>query len=444
MSKEIKGSDIKEQLLQYRKSMDRLYYISIAILVGYNIFGSSTMSHYFFEWLYGLFGDMPGDLKTLIVETICLIRYLIIFPALYNIIVEVKERKIRIVMVCMLLLGWFYTFYWREFSNTTIFEVMVVMVASYGKDFKKAGYRSIVIAAVILIVSFLLSIAGVLPDFIKMRGDMERHAFGMMYCTDLAAHWCFLLLTCMFIKDGKMKWWFYVGAAILSVLNIVFVDARNSLIIVVLACIGSIVYQSVSKKEVKTASVISNVFQWGLTFSFVILAGLYMILNFAYSQSLVAILEKIPGFSASIIPRLATSRRATMMFPISLFGSPYIQIGDGMGTSEILGIYTFLDDSYISVYVIYGIVGLLLMLSLVTYGQYRLKREGHIFRLFIVSLVAIDCFVEHHWTETGYNIFLLLPFMDFSQQTGAADKGVTEDKAAEEQEAETDHSIPEE
>ncbi len=417
MSNTVSGGSVKEQLLSYRKTMDRMYYVSTAILLGYNIFGSSVMSHYFFEWLYGLFGNLPGDLVTLIVETICMVRYLIIFPALYNIAVEVSDRRKKILMAGLLLLGWFYSFYWRQFSSMVFFEITAVMVASYGKDFKKVGIQSILISLVIISVSFVLSIAGILPDFVKMRGDMARHAFGMQYCTDLAAHWCFLLLTYMFIKDGKQGWLFYVAVGILSVLNILLVDGRNSLIIVLLACIGSVVYCSFSKKELHLPEGMKKVFSWILALSYVLLAGVYMALNFAYSRELVSVLEKIPGFAASIVPRLATSRRATMVFPFSLFGSPYIQVGDGGGTADYLGIYTFLDDSYVSVYVLYGIVGLLLMLATSTYAQFRLKKEGQLFRMFLLALVALDCFVEHHWTETGYNVFLFLPFAVITAKT---------------------------
>ncbi len=411
MSNEVNMNEIKEQLLKYQKSMEKMYYVSIGILLAYNVFNSSAMAHYFFEWLYGLFGDMPGDLKTLIVDSICMIRYMIIFPALYNLVVEVKNRRMRLLMIGMLLLGWFYAFYWRQYSNTTIFEIMIVVVASDGKDFKRVGYQSIIISGIILILSFALSIAGILPDFIKMRGDFARHAFGMLYCTDLAAHWCYLLLTYLFIKDGKMKWWFYLIVVLLSMVNILFVDARNSLIIVVLACIGSVVYQMASKRKWNISPRVGDLLQWGLVFSYVIFAGLFLILTFAYSKQLVTVLDKIPGFATSITPRLATSRRATMVFPISLFGSPYIQIGDGMGTADFLEIYTFLDDSYISVYVINGIVALLVLLALATYSQVRLKKEGHVLRMFLLALVAMHCFVEHHWTEVGYNIFLVLPFM---------------------------------
>ena len=405
-----KEPTVREQLDALKKPMDRMYYIFLAILLGYNILGSTTIMNYLYYWFYGALEGMDGDLAGMIVDGVFKLRYLIVIPAIYTIVAEVKEKKTQLLMTGMLVLGWIFAMYWRSTDDMVLFEVMVAAVASYKKDFKKAGYIYVGLAAGIMILAFILCMAGLLPDFIKMRGDMERHSFGTIYCTDLAAHWCFLILAYIFIKDGMLKIYDYIAIAALSVVNILYLDARNSLIIVVTASAGALVYTYIVKKGIKLPEKPVKAVQWLMVFSFILLAGLYILMNYTYSPEMSAALRAIPGFH-SIADRLNTSSNVTRVLPPSLMGRYFIQVGDGMNSAEKLGFYTFLDDSYISVYVMYGIIGLLMMLALSTGTMYKLKREGHGFRLFLIALVALDCFVEHHWTETGYNIFLILPFI---------------------------------
>ncbi len=429
-SEKITMETVREQLEKYRKPMDRMYWIFLVFILLYNCLSSTPLISFFTYLLQNAFSGMDPTLQDLLINDIYGLRYLIIIPALYTLIMDVKERKKLIIMVGMLILGWFYALYWRDQNDMLIFEIMLLLVASYQKDFKKIARISMVIASSVMILAFILWAVGFLPDYTIMRGDMVRHSFGTIYCTDLAAHWCFIILTYIFVNDGKIKWYAWAIIAGLMIFNALFLGGRMSLICVALALTGSIVKVLMEKHAFRLQDTVAQIWKYVMLISYVVLAAFYLILNFTYSDSPKWFYNSI-GFLRSLGGRLNTSWRVTQVFPVSAFGNYFIQIGDGFEAREKLGFYTFLDCSYIRVYVMYGVIAFVAAIAVFTAIQYRLMKKNRLFWMFIMAIVALNCFIEHHMLDTGYNIFILLLFAslpgeDTGKTSDIADKDVTD------------------
>ena len=107
--------------------------------------------------------------------------------------------------------------------------------------------------------------------------------------------------------------------------------------------------------------------------------------------------------------RLATSSAGLMKYPLNLFGNA-VQLRGFGGTTEMPDYVFMLDDSYVNVALRQGVV----MLACIVLLFFRLGKKqaaaGEWSRLFILALVAVHCFFEHHLWDIIYNPFTLAFF----------------------------------
>ena len=103
-SEKITMETVREQLEKYRKPMDRMYWIFLVLILLYNCLSSTPLISFFTYLLQNAFSGMDPTLQDLLINDIYGLRYLIIIPALYTLIMDVKERKKLIIMVGMLIL----------------------------------------------------------------------------------------------------------------------------------------------------------------------------------------------------------------------------------------------------------------------------------------------------------------------------------------------------
>ncbi|MCR5128917.1 MAG: hypothetical protein K6B69_12545 [Lachnospiraceae bacterium] len=419
---------IAELMEKYKKPMERMFYVFLVFVLLYDRLAATP----FMPWLRyqaGVaMGDMDPALVDLLFNSVFNLRFLIVIPAVYTLLFEVKNRRQQILMTALLLLGWFYAFYWRERNDTVVFEALILMVACCGREFKKIARTGMGLSILVLILVFLMSGAGIWPDYIDERNGFSRHAFGTFHCTDLAAQWGYMIFLYVFLKDGLLKWYDYLGILFLTVLNFALVDGRNTYLCVILLLIGCVLHSVNKKKHVELPKLPGKIWTGILTLSFVIMAAVYFILNATYTDSPDVFYNRF-GVFGSLAFRLKVTANVTRVLPFSWFGKYFLQMGAGFGVNaQHTGMYTFLDCSYMRVYVMYGVVAFVLFLLIFTGIQWRLKKEKQFFRMFILAVVALHCFMEHRWIDMAYDLFLLVAFSDLGEkETIAQENGKRED-----------------
>ena len=163
------------------------------------------------------------------------IRLLIAIPAIYVILVDMEKVWEKILGIGLLLLGWFYSLYMREWNDTAIFTYALLLVASYKKDFTKILKYSIYAISTVMVIAFIMDRLGMFPSLDLVRDGRVRHTFGMNGPTAVAGHVCFIFIMFAFIRNGKLKWYEYIVISLLCVLNLLYVDGRVGLLCTVLA-----------------------------------------------------------------------------------------------------------------------------------------------------------------------------------------------------------------
>ncbi len=399
-------------LRKYKRPMDVLYWFFFAFTIITEFLRSTLMLNMMIvlgmRALAFVVPHMSVSTANLIFSLILDLPFLILIPALYVIAAEMKSMRERLVALLLLVLGWFYTIHMQEWNDGFMFRVLLLIVASYGKDFKKIAKVSIVIISACLLLSMALSIAKVIPEYNLERNGKIRHSFGIYSPVGFAGHITVIILMVIFLRNGLLRWMDYLAIAILMIFNAIFIDGRAPLLTTLLATFGSVIYSIATRGKWKIPEKIMNPVRRILACSYPIIAGIYFLMMMLYSEK-DAFYHHIP-FLSTYEGWIAVPHRLIGEIGISVFGNYMQYYAEAEHSLVQNGIYNFLDSSYSRMLMIYGVVGLLLTLWIFTKIQCRLKNNKQTFRMYLMLVLALNYVVERFLMDPMYNVFVLLFF----------------------------------
>ena len=85
--------------------------------------------------------------------------------------------------------------------------------------------------------------------------------------------------------------------------------------------------------------------------------------------------------------------------------------------------YTFLDMSYVRVLLVGGIGVTVVLIGGMTALMMRYTRKKMYYIVFLLTLVAINCLMEHHLIEFFYNLFPLMFFANYEEYRPPVESG---------------------
>lgn len=285
------------------------------------------------------------------------------------------------------------------------FVLCVLIVGMTGRSFKMLLTIAVTIGTAIMVAAFAASQMGIITDLVYEGG---RHSFGIVYCTDCAAHILFLMIMYLFLRLDTIHLLEYI-TLILVYAIMMMTKAQSDVFCGFLLLAGVLVYRLTRRWHntiiVRALSLITS-------FSFLICALVSFAVTLGFDRESRKMRSKL---RYSMIRRLEMNQDALKAHPFSLFGSQVEEHGFGGRTKNLPSWdeYFFIDCSYIRLFVIGGALLFILILLIMTYAQLRcfvFKRYG---LLFLLALVAVSCIMEHHILEYYYNVF---PLMAFSGQ----------------------------
>ncbi len=398
---------LKEQLKKYEKVMERMYYIMLVMNLLFYILAKTPILSSVVDVVEKKVQGMDEELFLLLLQLVLNLRLLIVVPAIYAIVVLMKERREKIMATVLLLLGWFYSFYMREWDEVYIFTAMAVIVSSYGKDFKKIGRLAMIICSGIFTLTVVLCFAGIILDYYQIRGGRIRHSFGMFGPTATAGCVYSVLMIMIFLRNGALRWFEYLIIVILSALNLIFVDGRVAFLSIALATSGCIYLSVYRKIGFKVPEKLVRFFRGGLCCSFLLVMGWFILAVFTYNEGGDAFYQRY-SFLSSLHSRIEVPHRLLGRLSVSVFGN-YMNTYDYAEHMLIQGEeYLFLDSAYSRMLLSYGVVGLVLCLFIFSGIQYRLLKENQIFRMYLMSIVAVFYMIQRGIFDPASNIFITL------------------------------------
>ena len=301
-----------------------------------------------------------------------------------------------LILSILLLLSGVLVYFQTNRLNFLVYSMLLVLLVNV--DMKVVLRNYVVVAGILVVGVFLLSLAGIVPNLQYNRAGVIRNSFGFIYPTDFASHCFYLFLAISYLLKDKFIWTRSLFGVLLSAFIIKYCDARLNALSILLATVIFIYFYYSKEKKLKIFAL--------FPYSAVIFASIVTYLSYKFSWSnpfLVTVNKLITG-------RLALGRNAFDTFGVHLFGTRNVQfIGSGGKTESVIG-YNYVDSSYVQMLFTYGIVPVVLLIIIYVVASKKQYKDGQYLFVAILSLIAFNCMIEAFWFVPTYNIFMFLLF----------------------------------
>lgn len=301
-----------------------------------------------------------------------------------------------LILSILLLLSGVLVYFQTNRLNFLVYSMLLVLLVNV--DMKVVLRNYVVVAGILVVGVFLLSLVGMVPNLQYNRAGVIRNSFGFIYPTDFASHCFYLFLAFSYLLKDKFIWTRSLFGVLLSAFIIKYCDARLNALSILLATVIFIYFYYSNGKKLKIFAL--------LPYSAVVFASTVTYLSYKFSWSnpfLVSINKLITG-------RLALGRNAFDTFGVHLFGTRNVQfIGSGGKTESVIG-YNYVDSSYVQMLFTYGIVPVVLLIIIYVVASRKQYKDGQYLFVAILSLIAFNCMIEAFWFVPTYNIFMFLLF----------------------------------
>ena len=301
-----------------------------------------------------------------------------------------------LILSILLLLSGVLVYFQTNRLNFLVYSMLLVLLVNV--DMKVVLRNYVVVAGILVVGVFLLSLIGMIPNLQYNRAGVIRNSFGFIYPTDFASHCFYLFLAISYLLKDKFIWTRSLFGVLLSAFIIKYCDARLNALSILLATVIFIYFYYSKEKKLKIFAL--------FPYSAVVFASIVTYLSYKFSWSnpfLVSVNKLITG-------RLALGRNAFDTFGVHLFGTRNVQfIGSGGKTESVIG-YNYVDSSYVQMLFTYGIVPVVLLIVIYVVASRKQYKDGQYLLVAILSLIAFNCMIEAFWFVPTYNIFMFLLF----------------------------------
>lgn len=301
-----------------------------------------------------------------------------------------------LILSILLLLSGVLVYFQTNRLNFLVYSMLLVLLVNV--DMKVVLRNYVIVAGILVVGVFLLSLVGMVPNLQYNRAGVIRNSFGFIYPTDFASHCFYLFLAISYLLKDKLIWTRSLFGVLLSAFIIKYCDARLNALSILLATVIFIYFYYSNGKKLKIFAL--------LPYSAVVFASVVTYLSYKFSWSdpfLVSINKLITG-------RLGLGRNAFDTFGVHLFGTRNVQfIGSGGKTESVIG-YNYVDSSYVQMLFTYGIVPVVLLIIIYVVASKQQYKDGQYLLVAILSLIAFNCMIEAFWFVPTYNIFMFLLF----------------------------------
>ena len=301
-----------------------------------------------------------------------------------------------LILSILLLLSGVLVYFQTNRLNFLVYSMLLVLLVNV--DMKVVLRNYVVVAGILVVGVFLLSLVGMVPNLQYNRAGVIRNSFGFIYPTDFASHCFYLFLAISYLLKDKFIWTRSLFGVLLSAFIIKYCDARLNALSILLATVIFIYFYYSKEKKLKIFAL--------FPYSAVVFASIVTYLSYKFSWSnpfLVSVNKLITG-------RLALGRNAFDTFGVHLFGTRNVQfIGSGGKTESVIG-YNYVDSSYVQMLFTYGIVPVVLLIIIYVVASRKQYKDGQYLFVAILSLIAFNCMIEAFWFVPTYNIFMFLLF----------------------------------
>ncbi len=283
-----------------------------------------------------------------------------------------------------------------------IYELDLFMLIAGARGFKAERIISLYFYLSLLLIAITLIAlgAGIIENriFTRTGSDVIRNAVGFIYPTDFGARLFYTSLAFCFIVGKRYNFIMLSVFAVISVLLIVFCDARLDAALIVIT--GLLSYIN-ARTKLFTKKWIEKILIASVPFFF--------FLSYFVTMSY----KKGPFFTyldGLLSKRLMYGYYNVWYTGIHPFGRHIYQQGHGALNYSTWAGYNFVDCGYLQALLQYGYILMFFVLLMFVLITLTAVRRGQYIIAIIIFMIGLSSCVDHHFLEFWYDPFPLLIF----------------------------------
>lgn len=303
-------------------------------------------------------------------------------------------------------------------GDRSILFIFIMMTAAAGTDAQRMLKCIFTVRTLILLITVLLTEAGVTEDYLFDATDRVRHSLGFTWTMLAPTVFLFVVMCYVNIRRERMT---LVEVLLIGAVNIWLYEMTNTRS-VMLVCMVYIVWtflmglrlrakkRSTAGKEMPAQRPRRN---WRMVLTAVpTLCCITAIALHACYSPLNPVMEFL---NRKLSGRLKLGYTAMGRYGITWFGQPITWIG--WSRRRVESLYNYVDSSYLQILLNMGIVMLCVIVFLYSYMIFRAVRENNLYMVLTLIMICVLCMVEPRLAQPEFNPFLLLAFADDSRNS---------------------------
>lgn len=381
---------IRELNIDFNDIWEPIYLVLLATFVGMRFLLSTMFTIYWPEYFY----------RTLLVIGITLVMLHLM---------TVKDMK-KTEIAAMAVVAFVFMMSHYVSGYDFLVDLLILILGAYRVDFENILKTYLAVWTVLMAITIVGALTGAAENLVYVQGEngeRVRMALGICYPTDFAAYVAFMMFAYVCLRD---KYITYIELAIIAVIaGVVYwiTDARTDFIVMEML----VVVVLLAKKNEKQFEKLINKKMINIAYALfpILLCIIVYALSIAFDYDnniLVKLNEKMSN-------RLLMGRTTFDNYSINSFGQYVFEQGSG-GHTEFGTFYFFIDSSYLSIGIKYGVVMLSLLWAEFAFTIKKMKGEGKYYSFLVVFMIFIQSVMEHHYIQYWYNPFLLMAFAKYT------------------------------
>ncbi len=292
-----------------------------------------------------------------------------------------------------------------NYSN--LIYIGLLTAGCIGINYEKVLRVWCMVVGLIIAITFCAASVGAAENLVYYAGGWRhqiRGSLGIIYPTDCAT-WVLFFLMILWVAYKKIPTWIMLIMAGGSAFFATSYCGSTASFICSLIFAIAVIYEVIERRVIEKHTITDIII--------LILAPLLSILMFAMiflygrgGRISYVFNEKLHG-------RIKLGWEAIQKYGIRPFGVNFQMEGFGGKLVHDLSKYNFLDCSYVNILVRYGFVIFIMIMAMWLYIEWRAVKMGDRRMLFVMAVISLHSFAEHHLVEVIYNPIIIMALASF-------------------------------
>ena len=382
----------------YEAYWEIIYLILLAFFVGMRFLLSTMFTIYWPKYFY----------RTLTVIGVVLVLMHLMLAK------DIKKKEI----LAMLVVTFVFMMSHYVSGYDFLVDLLILILGAYRVNFRNILKTYIAVWSVLLVVTIIGAMTGLAENLVYYQGEggeRVRMALGICYPTDLAAYVVFLMFTYVCVRDEYITYLEIGVMAVLAGAVYYITDARTDFIVMEMTAFATLFIKKISQKHKYILENKIIKIMYYIIPVMVCTISWWITAIFTYENAFLTKLND--GFISN---RLSMGKQAIDDYGITLFGKYVIEMGYG-GSTDVNKPYFFIDSSYISIGIKYGIIMLILFMIFTLYSIKKVMKKQKYLWIIMLIMVSLQSFMEHHMIQYWYNVYILLIFAEVNKSESYKD-----------------------